>query len=95
MDGARNKKVLNSLIMCIVFSLFLFNITMAVNLADWPKKVYSSFLRNGQCTTGNALPSRSVTVRGAEMRLPKSSVKDTAVSDILVGKKWWQNLSKP
>lgn len=35
---------------------------------------------------GGALPSRSVTVRGAEMRLPKSSVEDedTAVSDILI-----------
>lgn len=38
---------------------------------------------------GGALHSRGVTVRGAEMRFPKSSVddEDTAVSDILVGKK--------
>lgn len=53
------------------------------------KEVYASFLRNGQYTMGSALLSRSVTVRGAEMRLPKSSVEDedAAVSDILVGKK--------
>ena len=43
--------------------------------------------------TMSACPSRSVAVRGAEMRFAQELCWRWYCSDLLVGKKWWQNLS--